>query len=366
MKLIYIFLVLLSATSCANTQIVGSGKELKLEDAELGKKVELEDIFIPLQAMQLEKNDLCMLKTIQKVEMVDSCYYILGGDTQSHIFVFDKDGHFLRRIGSQGHGKGEYISAWDFTVDRENRRVAILSAPSQVYLYSMDGTFIKRKTLGRAYCWNITSTDKGFVGATNHCTYTSGDDAYLLYFFDKEFNVRQKKIHVLSHQIYSPRFVSSVFFYNENSIYYVDNFTGEIYNLSALDKEGENYQILLSNPMPTEKFELFKTFADNQRKFDFLKDALIVGDKAVFVYIQNATSCVETMHLSGKPIVHGRVGTNVPRMYSDGNGNVILCISAYSYIKNKMEDFLPELKGKVKASDNYILVKCKLKDKQGN
>ena len=362
MKIFNVIFLFLLLTGCANTQSVETGKEIKLKDSDKFKYIGLTDIFHDQQPVCLETNDNCLLKSIQKIEVVDDFYYVLGGDTKTSVFVFDKTGHFIRKIGTQGHGKGEYLSAWDFTVDRENDRVAILSAPSRVYLYHKDGSFIKTCSLGNAYCWNITSMKNGFIGSTKHLTYTSGDDAFLLYFFDEDFKVRKKEIPVLPHQIYVPNFVSSVFIQDGEKKYYVDNFMNRIYDLAALDADDNNYQISFSNPMPSEKFETFETFSSSQRDFDFLKDVLLLGDKAIFVYIQNAQHCVETMNLSGKTIVQGCYSGNFPSMFSDGQGNVILCISAYSFLKKKMEDFLPELKGKVKPGDNYILVKCKLKD----
>lgn len=362
MKHSYILILFLLLTACANIQVVGTGKVLKLHDSERTHYISLSDVFEPLKTIPLDNCNESILKNIRKVEFVDSCYYILGSDTKSCVFVFDGDGRFLRRIGTQGHGKGEYLSAWDFTVDKENGRVVILSAPSQVYIYSTEGTFIESHKLGKAYCWNITDTETGFVCSTKHCTYTSGDNAYLLYFFDKDFHVKEKKISVLPHQIYMPTFVSSVFFSNQGKQYYVDNFLDEVYDLSTIESGEGAYSISLSNPMPTENFKSVPVFSDNQRKYDFLKDVLLLDDKAVFVYIQNAQNCVETMTLSGKPLIHGCFSGNFPKMFTDGNGNALLCVSAYSFLKNNMEVFLPSLHGKVKASDNYILVKCKLKE----
>lgn len=362
MKYSLLIVLVLSLMGCANTRQLTEGKEIKLQGMETYKELHLTDVFTPFATVCLDSKDICQLKSITKVEVYDDCYYVLGQTTQSAVFVFGKDGHFIRKIGTQGHGKGEYLSAWDFAVDRENGRVAILSAPSQVYIYRMDGSFIKKYGLGNAYCWNITHVKDGFVGSTKHLTYTTGDDAFLLYFFDEDFKVRRKDIPVLPHQIYVPSFVSSVFIQNGKKKYYVDNFMNRIYDLAALDADNDDYQISLSNPMPAEKFETLESFSSGQRDFDFLKDVLLLGDKAIFVYIQNAQHCVETMYLSGKSIVQGCYSGNFPRMFSDWKGNVILCISVYSFVKNKMEDFLPELKGKVKPSDNYILVKCRLKD----
>ena len=355
-----ILLCLLIAASCANPQYIEGGKEIVLRDTERTKYVGLADIFEPLQTVCLETKDSCMLQRIEKVEVVDDCYYVLEGRGRPAVLVFDSKGRFVRRIGTQGHGKGEYVNAADFTVDQTNGRVVILSAPSKVYIYDLQGQFIKSKDLGKAYCWSVTSTDDGYVCSTNHRTYTTGDDAFLLFFFDEDFEVKEKKIPVLSHQIYTPLFLSSPFQRNNGKDYFVDNFTNKIYDLAAAEGNS-NYQLCLTNPMPTEHFETVNSFAANQRKYDFLKDVLLLGEDAVFVYIQNAQQSVETASLSGDVIAHGCYGSDFPKMFSDGKGCAILCISAYTYAKDRLDGFVPELKEQRKASDNYIFIRCRLK-----
>lgn len=356
---------LLLLFSCANTQQLGQGKEIKLQAANSSNRILLSDVVTPLQIVQLESSELCQLKNIAKVEALDSCYYVLGGTDNPSVHVFDGTGKFLRKIGKIGHGKGEYVNAHDFALDKQGKRIVILSAPSKVYFYDLNGNYLSSQKLGKAYCWNIASTDKGFVGSTNHLTYTSGDDACLIYYFDKNFNQVRKEIPVLPHQVYMPSFGGSVFQKVKGKDCYVDIYRNAIYQLSVSEDNTVEYSISLPNPMPTDKFESWNEFSKYQRKYDWLQNVYVVGDKAIFIYVQDAHYNVESMYLSGKPITSGCLGMNFPPTFTLNDNTVILCISAYSFIKNKLEDFLPELKGKVKASDNYILVKCRLKEKQG-
>ena len=228
MKYSLLIVLALSLMGCANTQQLTEGKEIKLQGMETYKELHLTDVFTPFATVCLDSKDICQLKSITKVEVYDDCYYVLGQTTQSAVFVFGKDGRFIRKIGTQGHGKGEYLNAHDFTIDRENKRIAILSAPSKVYFYSLQGDFLNKKEIGMVNVWNITSNSTGFIASTNHLTYTSGDNAYLLYFFDKEFNVTKKEVPVLPYQIYMPSFGLSVFQRNNGKDYYIDIYNDEI------------------------------------------------------------------------------------------------------------------------------------------
>ena len=308
MKYSLLIVLVLSLMGCANTRQLTEGKEIKLQGMETYKELHLTDVFTPFATVCLDSKDICQLKSITKVEVYDDCYYVLGQTTQSAVFVFGKDGRFIRKIGTQGHGKGEYLNAHDFTIDRENKRIAILSAPSKVYFYSLQGDFLNKKEIGMVNVWNITSNSTGFIASTNHLTYTSGDNAYLLYYFDKEFNVTKKEVPVLPYQIYMPSFGLSVFQRNNGKDYYIDIYNDEIIDLSGSNDNKSDYMISLPNPMPTENFKEWKVFSENQRKYDWIQNIFLLGDKAVFVYKQGNYINIASVYLSGKSIVQGCYG----------------------------------------------------------
>lgn len=66
----------------------------------------------------LETMDECLLSNIERLAFYKGHYYILD-NARSYVFVFDEAGRFVRKIGEQGSGPGEYstISFFDFVGD---------------------------------------------------------------------------------------------------------------------------------------------------------------------------------------------------------------------------------------------------------
>ncbi|MDR0725213.1 MAG: 6-bladed beta-propeller [Prevotellaceae bacterium] len=94
--------------------------------------------FIPL-----ETNENSIISGINKIYFVDNHIYILDRDGGKGVFIFDRNGKFIRKIGRIGGGPGEYVSIDDFTIDKNNLTVYLLANRENVLLYNIDGKYIR-------------------------------------------------------------------------------------------------------------------------------------------------------------------------------------------------------------------------------
>ena len=67
----------------------------------------------------LETNPECIIQDVSAIDIYEGNIYILDDEVPA-LYVFRRDGTFLRRIGHQGRGHGEYREPSDFSIDREN------------------------------------------------------------------------------------------------------------------------------------------------------------------------------------------------------------------------------------------------------
>ena len=74
----------------------------------------LSDVVSDVEYIKLQTTDASLIGSITKVEYVNGNLFI---QSKSLIYMFDKEGRFIRRIGGIGGGPEEYVKSFDFTAD---------------------------------------------------------------------------------------------------------------------------------------------------------------------------------------------------------------------------------------------------------
>jgi len=103
------------------------------------KAVNLSSIGKELSYVSLETTPECMIQQISKILFSDS--YIFVSDNQKRLLQFDKNGKFIRQIGSQGRGPREYYLVFDFCLDEKKEQIYLISAPQTLLIFGFDGNF---------------------------------------------------------------------------------------------------------------------------------------------------------------------------------------------------------------------------------
>lgn len=69
-----------------------------------------------IEIIKLETSDECLIGEIKKVSFTDQFIFVSDPYVSQKIFMFDKNGKFVKSIGSQGGGPGEYSTISNFTI----------------------------------------------------------------------------------------------------------------------------------------------------------------------------------------------------------------------------------------------------------
>lgn len=108
----------------------------------------LEDITINWNAMYLDNSSIdAMVGYIEEIHYDDSLFFVshklsLFGE-EKKIYVFDKNGKFVRQISNIGRAKNEYISLGEWTLDTYNKEIIIFDRfDCVIKRYSYKGDFI--------------------------------------------------------------------------------------------------------------------------------------------------------------------------------------------------------------------------------
>ena len=145
----FLFFVVFSCTSQSNHVIESKDDSQYMIFQENGK-TKTETLFLQssffkgIKTILLETNASSLIGLISKIRVNDQYIFILDAVHAKSLFVFNKEGQFIRKIGNVGQGPGEYNRPYDFTIDKDNKIIYILDGALQrINKYDIvTGTFI--------------------------------------------------------------------------------------------------------------------------------------------------------------------------------------------------------------------------------
>ncbi len=106
--------------------------------------VNLSRIGKELSYLPLETSPQCLIQEIDKILFSKS--FIFVNDTRNRLLQFDKNGKFLRQIGSLGRGPEEYLFVYDFCLNEETNEIYIFFS-DKMLVFSFEGKFKKTNKL---------------------------------------------------------------------------------------------------------------------------------------------------------------------------------------------------------------------------
>lgn len=143
MKKVFILLIVVSFTMCKQKPQIS---DAIFVDLDRPKRVSLFDYFRSIELIPLETSPDVLIVGISKMIVHNDKYYALDKN-QCIIFVFDKTGKFLFKIGKRGQGAGEYVFIQDFNINPFSGNLEILEPYGKVHIYDLSGNYIETKQI---------------------------------------------------------------------------------------------------------------------------------------------------------------------------------------------------------------------------
>lgn len=137
-------IILYCTICCTAPQIHNEEKLSYIVWDSLDNKDFLVEPYTSLEFVKLETNDNCVLNEISKIEVDDSLIFI--EDYMQRLYLFHNDGKFVCRIGTKGGANNEYITMFDFVLNRENKQVYIVdTSKGEIIVYDYSGRHLGNK-----------------------------------------------------------------------------------------------------------------------------------------------------------------------------------------------------------------------------
>lgn len=143
---IFYLLILAVLASCTSQPKQSIESELPIIDLEKEYPIKRMDIheMADVEYIPLETTDRSLISTLAHTAVSDK-YIVIGDVKFFNIFLFDRQGKFIRTIGKRGNGPGEYLAfhAMDVDFDKEEVYIYSLGNIQKMWVYSLDGKFLR-------------------------------------------------------------------------------------------------------------------------------------------------------------------------------------------------------------------------------
>ena len=141
------------------------------------------NLFDSVTIIRLD-NAQVMIGSIDKMDLYKDKLIILDERMAKGVFVFDKRGNFIRKIGSVGFGPEEYAACTDFAVDSQNSIIYIYDwVGKKIYLYNIDtGNYLRTIRLENGTEIHRIWCNSGMLYAVNtfFSSWNADDKNYIL------------------------------------------------------------------------------------------------------------------------------------------------------------------------------------------
>ena len=105
-------------------------------------KLMLGDLVENVEYIPLETNDNCLIGVVTRYDVSKNYILVYCGKSKS-VYLFRRNGDFVRQISSLGQGPEEYIGIYDVFID-ENKNELILCTHLKQLFFNISGKFLRK------------------------------------------------------------------------------------------------------------------------------------------------------------------------------------------------------------------------------
>lgn len=181
------FLAVILFNACSSNQVEtaivrdGDVYIVDLDNTPKDATVKFSSLFRSAKFILLEDSEDALFAKINKIEVSDSYIFVL--ERERGLYLFDKNGKFIRTIGRKGGGPGEFISLSDFSINENKKEISLLDRRTQTVIkYTFEGKYLDSFRLLN------DETISSFLYSSNDQVYT---DLYYFSGADEGFLLRR-------------------------------------------------------------------------------------------------------------------------------------------------------------------------------
>ena len=293
--LLTVFIFLLIGVGCTSkkdgnnsTQILTAKEDIKYPyNIDLPYKVQVDlttsSIASEVKFIPLETNKMSLIGKGERIRINDSLIVI---SDWKKIFLFKKDGRFIRQIGTNGKGPGEYLMIFDFEL-KEDTILLTSTGKRSIIKYTLDGKFQEEIQVGNQLT-HFSLNPNGHVVWYNQ---KKGELTFYDHTMKPDNVIRPGNLDILPDRYSIYDTFDTYFQVSGNKLLFSNYFNDTVWNVSNGEKKAAYVFNLKDKLLPHEV--LIKSYHDQdvdkftKQAANYQKVNLFEGKKQAFYFSEN-------------------------------------------------------------------------------
>lgn len=320
----------------SNNGIISDGcTSLEVDnEADIARYSDLVDTNVRI--IKLETTPQSLIGRINKIVVQDEYIFIADTELSKALFIFDRKGKFLGKVGDRGEGPTEYYDVSDFTIDVDQGKIILLDLTGRkLNFYTLEGRFLHSKSIPFLFSGieSLDSTTWALASQGAYNGHMPDIDGYSLIVCDTNFNIQtmyfpsdpMQRDFSYYNQRQLRKFGEYVFYYPRysNSVYEV-NVDGGLMKKYCLLFKQNGFELSADQAMNDGEFS---STVMNKKSY-FSGDYIELGSRAIF-FINN-------------PKAPGTLVYNRGNQQSVYSPSLIIDQSMFSFFKHDFYYYDPE------------------------
>lgn len=212
--------------------------------------LDLDRIIDSAYYVKLETKPDCLIGSIDKILFFNDKILIIENLQRMSVLMFTDSGRFVKKIGTEGRGPGEYTSLRDVALDTKNKRIVFLDGRGgKLLFYDLDGNFVNHQKLYYFPLKLSILADGSYLyhQARSINLHIPSITEYNLLFSKSDQNITGKAISYSYRDKYKSFSMGSLHSFNisENSVIFCPPYSNEIYKIVGNNNLIEKYSLNL-------------------------------------------------------------------------------------------------------------------------
>ena len=352
-------ILLVISISCSRSE---NFKVINLHDISKNgdcQTIPLDSIVAGTEVIELDNSEKApIIGVISSLYESDCSFYIVSDG--KFVYEYDKTGKFIRLIGTQGRGPGEYLSIDGISVNDKDSSVNLFDFPSQRYLkYDRNGNYLSyykphfKDTLLYLQSFNPYKDSLLFYTSNN----SSRMDLFLFNDSVGDMDVISKK----ERNMLPGEFIlSNVYIFGDKQNPFIYNYFNDTIFILKNKKLVPTMLARMGN-MRIDYDVLFEEKWGNSAKSEFHMRNIVQGGDLVFFFytISINKERAQTKFLSLYDVSSGNYTQNV--LIKDNNDSLLTIGSRDLVFQGSSTDDILVIKGQPESDKNPIIIKFKMK-----